>query len=620
MSIPELRRSQLITTFGAGAMVDLPDKSVIVAGLDFWRYPTADPQMVTEPRLAAKIRAALGREVKLRLPPSAAKGPDGRPVCGIDAFEFPRWFIAQERDDAADADGPAGWIVKRRLLHISALDKGKWIDPDGHKREVVPVRFVQVCPKGHVSDIGWKWFIHRGPSSCAGELHLEETGTSGHLSEVFGRCSCGARRPLADAFVAGRGALGKCFGERPWLGSQSREECDKEPRLMVRTASNAYFPEVLSAISIPDHFVSRYEIVSLWREKLEPHRADLAMLKVAISMTPSNDPIRGIDPGEVQQMLERLAAGAGAVALPSVKAAEFRALSESGERIGRDAPDSNFFARELPPAHWQSPLLAGVRRVLLVERLREVAAMIGFTRMEPITPRTDGDPGDLNLNVSRAALSLSADWVPAVENRGEGLFIEFDPAMIAAWLAQDAVKARGDLLIHGFERWRAAQEGSKRAFPGAPYLMLHTFSHLLLTALSLDCGYPASSLRERIYALPGEDNTPASGQYGILLFTGTSDAEGTLGGLVKAGREIARHARRAIEMASLCSNDPVCAGHDPDSPSGRPLHGAACHGCCLIAETSCEQHNEFLDRALVATTVGGSDCGFFDFAAARAAQ
>jgi hypothetical protein len=182
------------------------------------------------------------------------------------------------------------------------------------------------------------------------------------------------------------------------------------------------------------------------------------------------------------------------------------------------------------------------------------------------------------------------------------------------------VKARGDLLIHGFERWRAAQEGSKRAFPGAPYLMLHTFSHLLLTALSLDCGYPASSLRERIYALPGEDNTPASGQYGILLFTGTSDAEGTLGGLVKAGREIARHARRAIEMASLCSNDPVCAGHDPDSPSGRPLHGAACHGCCLIAETSCEQHNEFLDRALVATTVGGSDCGFFDFAAARAAR
>jgi len=122
-------------------------------------------------------------------------------------------------------------------------------------------------------------------------------------------------------------------------------------------------------------------------------------------------------------------------------------------------------------------------------------------------------------------------------------------------------------------------------------------SHLLLTAISLECGYPASSLRERVYAAPG--------CYGILIYTGSSDAEGTLGGLVEAGRRIGDHMRRALDMGALCSNDPVCAFHRPDEPGHQPLLGAACHGCLLISETSCEQHNDFLDRALVVATVEG---------------
>ena len=135
---------------------------------------------------------------------------------------------------------------------------------------------------------------------------------------------------------------------------------------------------------------------------------------------------------------------------------------------------------------------------------------------------------------------------------------------------------------------------------------MHTMSHLLMTAVSLECGYPSSALKERVYALePG---------YGILIYTGTSDAEGTLGGLIEAGKQVARHLETALRMAGLCSNDPVCGQHDPVSPhEGRPLHGAACHGCVLTAETSCEQHNDFLDRALVVPTVEQQGCEFFPF-------
>jgi hypothetical protein len=62
----------------------------------------------------------------------------------------------------------------------------------------------------------------------------------------------------------------------------------------------------------------------------------------------------------------------------------------------------------------------------------------------------------------------------------------------------------------------------------------------------------------------------------------------------------------------LCSGDPVCADHDPaEAADDRALHGAACHGCLVIAETSCEARNLFLDRALLVDTVGPTGVGFF---------
>ena len=153
--------------------------------------------------------------------------------------------------------------------------------------------------------------------------------------------------------------------------------------------------------------------------------------------------------------------------------------------------------------------------------------------------------------------------------------------------------------------WQDEHKMSKREIPFLEYWALHSFSHLLLTAISLECGYPASSLRERVYAIAGVG-------YGVLIYTGTSDAEGTLGGLIEVGRRISSIIRSALEFGQLCSNDPVCAQHSPQSDYERRfLHGAACHGCLLIAETSCEQQNDFLDRALVVPTVQDPDSALF---------
>jgi hypothetical protein len=135
--------------------------------------------------------------------------------------------------------------------------------------------------------------------------------------------------------------------------------------------------------------------------------------------------------------------------------------------------------------------------------------------------------------------------------------------------------------------------------------MLHTLSHLLIAAVALDCGYAASSIRERVYV--------GAAGCGLLLYTASPDAEGTLGGLVEAADRLDLYLAQALDMGRLCSNDPVCAQHQPDNrQEARLLAGAACHGCVLLAESSCERRNDFLDRALVVPTVDEAGAAFFD--------
>ena len=237
-----------------------------------------------------------------------------------------------------------------------------------------------------------------------------------------------------------------------------------------------------------------------------------------------------------------------------------------------------------------------------MHRLREVMALLGFTRFEAVNLDKDGE---LDLEVTRAALAESITWLPAVENRGEGVFVSFKKDWIQQWLERPQVKAHCKKIEAGWENWTQERQPKGGVFPGLPYIMLHTLSHMLMTSIAIDCGYPASSLRERVYS--------GDGGYGILIYTGSSDSEGTLGGLVEAGRRFPDHLRRALRENLLCSNDPVCAEHVPDtSYEGRPLQGAACHGCLLISETSCEQRNDFLDRAVVVPTVSTLDAAFFD--------
>lgn len=586
----QIRRGQVITTYGPGALIDLPRHSAIVGGLETWPK-TSNLEEIVELRLTRKLQMMTGVAApKLYAPPPVSNDPR-ESAMGIGAWRFPEWFVVQESGGGEERER------SRRLVHRKALDqKGRY---DG--RQVVATRFVRACPKGHVDDIDWRRFAHGGEDNCRQQLWLDERGTSGDLADLVVRCECRKSRGLYEASVIELNPLGTCLGARPWLGRNANEDCKLPSRLLIRTASNAYFPQVVSVLSLPDRGSAVETAVrELWDDlQIVETGADLAFLKKKPKI------MEKLAPFEEQQILNAIGdVKSGKGTEKPVKQVELEALLAVPEGYGDDVPvDRSFHARRLPDRAWRrSQRLRGVEAVIQVHRLREVVALVGFTRLEAVTPDINGE---YETDVERAQIALDPQWFPAIENRGEGVFIQIGAAAVKEWLARPAVVQRLEGLLTGHRLWSEDRK-AKRPFPGGAYLLLHTLSHLLIQSLAMRCGYPASSIRERIYA-DGEAKA-----FGVLLYTGSPDAEGTLGGLVQEARHIDDHLSHALRMGALCSNDPICAQHAPGtSMEKRWLHGAACHGCALVAETSCEMRNDYLDRALVVPVLGVRDAAFF---------
>ena len=181
-------------------------------------------------------------------------------------------------------------------------------------------------------------------------------------------------------------------------------------------------------------------------------------------------------------------------------------------------------------------MLEPVQHLVLVHRLREVASLLGFTRFEAVSPNVDGE---LDLEVERASLAETITWLPAIENRGEGVFVSFKPEAVKAWLARPEVQVQEDSIKAGWRSWVLERNWAPDQFPGVAYIMLHSLAHMLITAISMDCGYPAGSLRERVYC--------TESGYGILIYTGSADSEGTLGGLVEGGRRMSRISETSVQ-------------------------------------------------------------------------
>jgi hypothetical protein len=604
----DIRPSQLIFTFGVGSLLDLPNMSALVLGLDDWdtRYCIE----ITEDRLLAALQRRLGGQLtKLYLPPIQAEEfarDPAAPAIGVPVSPFPRWLRCPVCDTLATIDSG----VFQLQLDRYRPDKTRYIHAGCTKANnptALSVRFLLACRNGHLTDFPWIEYVHQGVKPCMpARLTLREYGASGDASDIIVKClECGRDRRMGDAFDRDTGGNFQCRGHHPHLRLVEQDGCPEQAKAIVLGASNSWFPLVMSALSIPRASDKLGRIVEeQWVDLKDIPSLDVLKYVAAASRMPIlADFIPEQIWDEIQKKRQRdsqLHSGE----VDDLKTPEWEVLSV-------DDPSNetkDFKLKKVPPPLGFETYFDDT---VLVERIREVRALLGFTRIE-----SKGDFADAAYIDDGRQTPLSRGsptWLPASEVRGEGIFIRIKEDIVSAWESRDDVKSLEKEFYDSNRIWRRLRkiEPDGAGFPGIRYVLIHSLAHSLMRQIVLDCGYTAASIRERLYCkLPSENKGPMAG---FLIYTAASDSEGTLGGLVNLGDRISlgRHVQQALESLRVCASDPLCSDHRP-STDGRGIHAASCHACLFSPETSCERGNRYLDRCTIIPTFAENSTAFFN--------
>ena len=609
--VGEVRPSQILWTYGPGALIDLPNLSVVTMGVDRWEKDRC--VQIEEARLLVAVRNVLGPQVEsLRVPPfqqSEDIDPySAEALIGMPVRPFPRWLRCVKCGLLSEFDLGLFKLKENRyrpentrFVHEACKgSKGNLVARDA---DAVPARFLLACRNGHLDDFPWHYFVHSGPSGCRGTLRFFESGASLQTENLWVKCDeCGASRNMAHAFgKSGKENLPRCRGRHPHLNRYD-SKCEEQARAVLLGATNSWFPVTLSALAIP---LTRDPIAQLVRDGWSYFEdvGSEAEVGFVIRTLKKTGALPGIDKhstAAIWAVINAIRSGETQtqVSEADIKGPEWEVLT--GLSPPTDWP--HFLSEFAPVPEGFEERLSGV---LLLKRLREVNALLGFTRVE-----APEELGDSNEGPPMADLCAEAPtWVPSGQVHGEGIFIRFDEDALREWEDRDKVRRRDEKLIAGHKGWRNSRKlDPDEGYPGARYVLLHTIAHLLIRELALECGYNSASIRERIYA----DTEGEEPQAGVLVYTAAADSDGTLGGLVDLGKpeNLGRLLSQALSRARICSSDPLCAEHEPDKD--RSLHAASCHACSFVSETSCERGNRYIDRAFVVPTLEVADAAFFD--------
>lgn len=628
--VGSLRPTALLYTAGIGASVDLPHIAVMPQGLDSWERAYAlmgGALQVFEPRLVEAVKAQLGRQVReLRRPPRQEVGPREVPKLGVPATAFPRWLRCTGCDLLAPFEGEGGAFTFLKTIGMRP-DQARFVHKQckgrnnkGKPREsvAVPARYLVACLNGHLDEFPYTAFVHRsqggswacekapGVTNPATKLRMLEW-RSNIGPEVRVTCvACGLTRSMRELTgTAGAERMPHCRGRHPHLGTF--EECGVETKLMLLGAANQWFPATISLLVVPESkelgvadVAARLQGVSTELRAMVTEEAIIPLFKILVLKDGLD--LSDVADATVWEALGLLAAG-GAVetgrttpySTIELRAPEWRTLSRPAD-FAKHARESDFRIRDVQVPSNLTPV---IETVAAVDRLKKVNAFVGFTRVDAF--ERIGDAPERLAPLARKRPT----WIPATEDHGEGIFVRLHEDVVGPW--EDAVL--------GSELWEAHRQAHRRNVlrrtsnsaahvdPDARlepprYWAIHTFAHLVIRQMALDAGYGSASLTERIYAWRGDDDHQPSA--GFLISTTSPDSDGTLGGLVEqsAPDAMSKLVARALARASRCSSDPVCSHRVPRGQEDF-LHGAACHFCTFLSETSCDNANRFLDRRFV---------------------
>ena len=581
-----IRLSHLLRDCSVGAIVRSEKFMVVVQ--DTSRWYLGDPPPNREIRYVEQVRAALGIGQRLFEPPTGSVTEQGT-VDGtsIPATRFPEWMRCPARNCGLLHNRP--W--RNRGSGTRLICRRNDPKPCGRQLEQVP--WVLAHEAGYLADVPWHDLAHRGVDDESGSRSCRPDWSEPYLRLVEGdrmlevhctRCDASEEMPRRFGFP-------QRTRKQPWVSSTPPDSSDTAAWLLEVNDVRVHSSWTSSALVIPpesrirrgtvvdrlygnSHYLADLEKPGLLRKR--------ALLKVAN--------ILRCDVKDVEEAEQQIKSGYPAIekidTATSLDRLEYEALVKAIEDFNEDED----FVTMHRTSEWKQLglSLSGVARrvvdvvdrLIEVRRLKEITVLRGFRRLggdEAIPPDLTGD----------------ANWLPALALRGEGLFLTLDEVTLRAWEEQPELRRRAEVLRQRYEGY--PMHGFAREVRVSPrFLALHTLAHCLIRQLEAEGGYPAASLRERVYCDAG-----TSPMAGILVYVAVPDVIGSLGGLVELAepKRFLRHLVRAFEVAKWCSLDPICARHSGQGPG--QLNGAACQACALLPEPSCQYGNALLDRTFI---------------------
>jgi len=617
--------------------------SVLTAGLDHWyRHEDGsgngerlDPEefKIDEWRLKSHLGVS-----HFRLPPDyreswrfGQKGAKNLELY-VPSHRFPQWHFCNQDKCQRLEWKPLGF--QDPLPKCNHCEYGR----------LKQVPFLAICEAGHMVDFPFSEWVHKTlkPPDSAGHILEIRQGPGGGLASQLVKCSCGAKRPLgqvlqgdSDGTFLSKNLTGAdnsvflCEGWMPWHGSAPHSDavqqtkpwvpergCGKMLQGALRTSTNAYFAEVRSAIFLPR---KADEVPAELIAALEvPAVSAYITALVDVGNPPDSQRIRAVvrsDLPYTDDQIDKALAIVTGVTSPDQPTQQSVPVDTTDTAFRRteftvlqtEQDDAELGVGSFPLEEYGDWVAQHFSRVMVVDKLRETRAHLGFQRLKA---GAVDDYGSLKTMLRREQVkSRDDDWLPAYVVYGEGIFFELNEERLSEWESRPTVRAR----IDAFQA-RYTGRLPLGIDPGQPipprFLLLHTLAHIVMNQLTFDAGYSTAAIRERLYV----STAAGAPMGGMLIYTAAGDAEGTMGGLVRMGRpnRLGPSIQRAIQDAGWCSADPVCmeyAEEGGQGPEGCNL--AACHGCALVPETACEHFNRFLDRGLVVGSFDSPEIAFF---------
>ncbi len=581
----KLRRSQVIFNSGPGAIADLKDSSVLIAGLDEWK------NLDKLEEISFPNRRGFRRLVR---PPVVKTNPfsnkEFTPYGTMPSFRFPAWV--QCTNPACSAFGPFGRVASAKSEYKCFC---------GHR--FVAARIIKICPDGHMDDFPWDEFYHDGkgcdlPHPKYRLVTVKEQ--TGNLNDLLLVCKCnqkpdGVKLGSIYEFPLGR----HCAGRRPWL-STNEPSCKHRAEVVLRGASNVYFPKIMSELIVP-RAKTKFDI--FYSDYLAKHKASYLVMPEQIRGTFIGGLLDSLSSEVATLRMEREELIKDIVDLFEDRNTKKKSELTSEEKIREDEfailHNPSIVNPDIIPKVFSAKRIdadstlrnRGLTNLVSVSRLQEIRVLQGFSRVLPHPKKDKGRVISLG--------SSADDTYLAIEVNGEGLFLSFDDARLESWAKKKNVMSRTSSLMALFTGEPGFRPIPFSVDPKA--IFLHSFAHALIKQMALFGGYSSIAIREKIYLGPSHN--------GILLYTGETDSEGTMGGITSLGdkEKFTEIFLEAIEDCRWCSSDPICSENSPEEGSSENL--AACHACLHLSETSCEFSNKLLDRLSVVSEDGS---GFFD--------